>query len=72
MGLNINLVQMMGFPRQSVCPNCKTNISTGFSDYDIEGSEPKIDSSKDGTFSIRVFCEHCGEAFPLRFKLLSV
>jgi hypothetical protein len=57
MGLNLDLVKMMGLPKKVKCPRCGKKTRTGFDDYDIECND--MASGKPGKLVFAVYCEHC-------------
>ncbi len=66
MGLNLNLVQMLGLPKKAECPHCKKTVSLWFDDFDIEAGE--IPSN--GVFKIRkTECPECEKEFSVTCKL---
>jgi hypothetical protein len=57
MGLNVNLVKMLGLPTHVTCPHCNKSIVSFFEDFDLECFEisPRCELS--------FHCLNCGEDF---------
>lgn len=66
MGLQINLVKLLGLPDAVICPRCKKNIPTCLDDYDIE-----MDNFNPSPATIKVFqaCLICDHSWYAYFKL---
>lgn len=64
MGLNINLVQMLGVPAASTCPTCKKSFDNNFDVYDIECGFP---NTKKGTWRLNNYCPYCEHEFVENF-----
>jgi len=67
MGLNLNLVKMMGLPKKVTCPYCDKKTKTGFEDYDIECHD--MASGKPGRLYFMAYCDHCEFAVTVVGKL---
>jgi len=67
MGLNLNLVKMMGLPKKVSCSHCRKKTRTGFDDYDIECHD--MSSGKPGRLLFKVYCEHCEASITVVGKL---
>ena len=66
MGLNVNLVRMIGAPTQCKCPGCHRIISTNFDDFDIECGDP---NPTNGNWKLSAYCHDCGTCFDLEFQI---
>lgn len=66
MGLNVNLVQMLGAPESVECPFCQKQVKTRFDDYDIECGNP---NSKPAFWSMDCYCENCDKEFQIVTQL---
>jgi len=66
MGLNVDLIQMLGTPKLVACPRCKAQVETGFDDYDIECGDP---NQKVGEWKLRVYCDTCENDFFYEFTV---
>jgi len=65
MGLNVNLVQMLGLPKKVECPHCHKMFSPHFDDFDIECYEPRR-----GVIEIMGHeCPHCEKLYNVRCKV---
>jgi NAD-dependent SIR2 family protein deacetylase len=56
MGLNINLVEMLGLPEEVACPKCHNKAPTRFDDYDIDCGNP---FPEPGKVSLHMYCQAC-------------
>lgn len=56
MGLNVNLVDMLGVPDKVICPQCYRVVPSGFDDYDIECGHP---NPFPGEWALQCYCAHC-------------
>jgi hypothetical protein len=63
MGLQINLIKMLGFPSNTVCPKCGKITSTGFQDYDLESGP------EHGNWKLFLSCEHCDHDWRQRYDI---
>ena len=66
MGLNIDLVKMLGLPEDINCTHCDAIVPTGFNDFDIEAGSP---SPSPGVLELEVYCDHCNQEFALTFNV---
>lgn len=65
MGLNLDLVNLLGLPSSVPCPSCGEKVPLWFDDYDVEGSNQET-----GVFEIREMeCYECGAGFRVRSEL---
>ena len=60
MGLNVNLIKMLGIAGEVHCPKCKTQFAAGFDDYDIECGKP---NTFPGKWKLSCYCDTCGHVF---------
>ncbi len=65
MGLNVNLVEMLGLPTDVVCPHCGVLIPTHFDDFDIECYVPKKGVIKFESHE----CSNCEKPFSVKCKV---
>lgn len=57
MGLNLNLVEMLGLPSRVTCPKCNNSTASDFDDYDVECGKP---FPGPGMVSLAAYCKTCG------------
>ena len=67
MGLNVNLVMMLGIPDETQCPKCSTIFNNSFDDYDIEGGVP---NPRPGVWILNQYCPHCEHEFITNYIVL--
>ena len=67
MGLNLDLVRMLGVPKTLLCPQCGKDVETTFDDYDVECGAP---NKRSGEWSLRVHCHECEHDFEHEFNLV--
>lgn len=66
MGLQQNLVELLGLPEITQCPSCGHDVLLWFDDYDIE-----CHRSPTGVFEIEeIECHDCGARFSVRCQLM--
>ena len=66
MGLNVNLVKMLGVPEKSRCPNCKKLFKNRFDDYYIECGNP---NPRVGKWVLDCYCPECEHEFVEVFQV---
>lgn len=68
MGLNVNLITMLGVSGISTCPKCHELFDNNFDVYDIEGGST---NRKPGEWKLREYCPHCEHEFTTEFKVVA-
>lgn len=66
MGLNVDLVQMLGVSDVCVCPACKQVTRTGYDDYDIECGNP---NPSPGQWQLSTYCRQCEHEWKQPFRV---
>ncbi len=56
MGLNVNLIHMLGVPPKTECPKCKAIVKTGFKEFDLEAGNP---NPEPGKWVLDLYCDKC-------------
>lgn len=65
MGLNLDLVNLLGLPSSVPCPSCGEKVPLWFDDYDVEAG-----GQETGVFKIEeMACYECGAKFRVRSEL---
>jgi hypothetical protein len=64
MGLNLNLVSMLGMPTKAVCPHCEQINELYFDGFDVEG----VKTPKGGVFTLGKECHTCEKNFTVVCK----
>ncbi len=59
MGLNLDLVSMLGLPEKVTCPKCHSEAPSQFDDYDIECGNPFPQPGRLSLSCYCYICEHC-------------
>jgi len=71
MGNNIDLVNLLGLPKEIECPRCSKLIYTGFDDYDIDCGDPEADLNG-GELVLDCMCCNCDYEFGVQIKAVIV
>jgi len=66
MGLNLDLVHMLGMPEEANCPYCGASNSLYFDDFDIESGK----TPSRGVFTLTTECDDCEKEFEVVCQLL--
>lgn len=66
MGLNVNLVFMLGISAASTCPKCERSFDNNYDVYDIEEGFP---NRKKGVWELDCVCPFCEYEFTEKFVL---
>lgn len=67
MGNNIDMIELLGLPKEAKCPGCGLMRKTGFDDYDIECGRPEA-ARNGGRLTLGIYCDVCGHEWQMRFK----
>ncbi len=66
MGKNLNLIDMLGLPRELICPNCCKKVRQNFDDYDVDDGS----NSGNGFWSLHAFCYECEYSWKLEGQVV--
>lgn len=66
MGLNVDLVKMLGVPSIIICKKCNNSFDSQFDDYDIECGDP---NPVPGFWQLSCYCPICEHTFKYSFYL---
>ena len=67
MGNNLDLVQMLGLPKEITCPKCNHITTTLFDDYDVECGNP---NKEKGEWALDVYCPTCENKWEQNYKVI--
>jgi len=68
MGHNIDLVNLLGLPKEIECPHCSKLTYTGFDEYDIDCGSPGA-TANGGELVLDCMCCNCDYEFSVKIKV---
>lgn len=69
MGLNLDLVHMLGLPKMVECPHCQCMTATDLDDWDVQCGDP---NPVPGYWKFNLYCACCEYEWEAHFALIVV